>query len=83
MDRFDLEQNIMDCWHVVDDLKVLHERLESSSEDQVKNILSGMQHLYQMKFEKLFETYEDFAFPQPSDDLDLPVDNTDKTLQTR
>lgn len=58
--RFDLEQQIMNCWNVVDDLQTL---LEAScetelSEDQVQNALLGMKTMYQFKFEKLFNLFE-------------------------
>lgn len=61
--RFDVEQKILDCWHVVDDLKIVFENVveKDSNPDQVSNILLGMYELYQIKFEKLFETFEKFS----------------------
>lgn len=58
--RFDFEQEIMGCWSIVDELKLLHEGVleRGLTSDQVSNILSGMTDLYQMKFEILFETFE-------------------------
>lgn len=63
-DRFDLEQDIMACWSVVDDIKQLNERLMDGlpgvtdlSTDQLANILLGLESIYQMKFERLFDTY--------------------------
>ena len=58
--RFDFEQEIMACWNIVEELKVLHEGVleRDLTSDQVSNILSGMTELYQMKFEILFETFE-------------------------
>lgn len=73
MKEFDLEQSIMDCWHVVDDLKILSEKIESLDHEQMKNILIGMQSLYQLKFEKLFELYEEVIFPTNISN-DLPPD---------
>ena len=35
IDRFALEQAIHDAWHVVDDLRILTERLEYLNEDQI------------------------------------------------
>jgi hypothetical protein len=62
IDRFDLEQDIMNCWHVVDDLKTLTKRYMDGAtpmtEDEVTNVLIGLEYLYQMKFEQLFETFE-------------------------
>lgn len=62
--RFDLEQQIMDCWHVVDDLKILTERVldgpKPMTEDEISNVLIGMEHLYQLKFEKCFRLFEQY-----------------------
>lgn len=58
--RFDFEQQIMDCWHIVDDVKILCESvLEKDLEkDQIANVLLGLEQLYQLKFEKMFLTFE-------------------------
>lgn len=59
MDRFKLEERIMNCWQVVDDLKTIYhsERLYED-EDEMQNALLGMFTLYQLKFEELFAAYE-------------------------
>lgn len=60
-DRFDLEQQIMDCWHVVDDLKILSEfacEHDNFNRDKVVNITIGLEELYRLKFDKLFRTFE-------------------------
>lgn len=58
--RYDLEQQIMDCWGICEDLgTVIEAVLENGlTEDQIANILQGMKDLYHLKFEKTFETYE-------------------------
>jgi hypothetical protein len=61
IDRFDLEQDIMNCWQVVDDIKTLTKRYLDGpvmSQDEVSNVLIGLEALYQMKFEQLFGTFE-------------------------
>ena len=60
-DRFDLEQEIMKCWNVTDDIDLLYENVleKEMSTDDIANVLLGMKTLYQMKFEKCFETFED------------------------
>ena len=62
MKQFDLEQQIMTCWNVCEDLKALNEGVleRNLSHDQISNIVSGMSELYQLKFEKLFEDFEGF-----------------------
>ena len=60
MSRFDLEQQIMSCWQIVDDVKLLNEYvLEGGlTKDQISNTLLGMEEIYQMKFDKLFRNFE-------------------------
>lgn len=64
-DRFDLEQEIMKCWNVTDDLDLVidkFEELELSAKqyDEMLNLLLGIKTLYQAKFEKLFETFGNY-----------------------
>lgn len=58
--RFDLEQQIMNCWGVCDDLDLLFEWSceRDMTPDELQNVLLGMKTLYQMKFEKLFNLFE-------------------------
>jgi hypothetical protein len=61
VDRFDLEQDIMACWNVVDDLDVFLSRYldgPEMSEDDVANVILGIKSLYQLKFQKCFDTFE-------------------------
>ena len=66
-DIFDLEQEIMVCWNVVDDIKLLYNHfgdnprfggLDPKAEDEMMNLLLGLESMYQLKFEKLFATFE-------------------------
>ena len=59
-DRFDFEQQIMSCWNVTTDLKDLNEGvLESDlSKDQISNALMGIEQLYELRFNKLFQQFE-------------------------
>jgi len=57
--RFDLEQEIMGCWNVVDELKLLVDKWDSITEDDKLNIIIGMASLYQLKFDIMFNTFED------------------------
>jgi hypothetical protein len=60
-ERFQLEQQIMNCWNVVDDLYTLFEEVcenDELTQDQISNILLGLKELYQLKFEKLFRQFE-------------------------
>lgn len=62
VDRFDLEQDIMNCWNVTTDIELLYENvLERSPEmtaDEIANALLGLQALYEMKFDKMWRHFE-------------------------
>ena len=51
-DRFDLEQGIMQCWNMIDDVKLLVKR-GAPVED-----FDSVSRLYQHKFEELFAQFE-------------------------
>ena len=57
--RFTLEDQIMECWGVVDDLDMVY-GTESLYDDQdrMANVLLGMQELYKIRFQRLFQTFE-------------------------
>lgn len=57
-DRFDLEQNIMQSWNVCDDIQLLLDMWDSLNEDQKQNYLMGLQQMYQMKFERTWNSFE-------------------------
>ena len=60
VDRFDLEQNIMKCWNVTDDIDMVYSNVmdRDMSKDEIANALLGLQALYNMKFEELWENFE-------------------------
>ena len=64
-DRFDLEQQIVKCWGIVDDLKdldeALFEGLIPSTEDEVSNKLLGLSNAYDLKFHKLWYIFENIV----------------------
>jgi hypothetical protein len=51
--RFDMEQEIMTAWQVLDDIKML-----SAREGTEKADWDAVHRLYQIRFETLFETFE-------------------------
>jgi len=57
-DRFDLEQGIMDCWKVTDDIKLFYDNLENMDEDRRMNYMLGLMEMYGLKFEKLWNIFE-------------------------
>jgi len=64
--RFDFEQQIMSCWNVTSDIKTVTEYLldaplEADREDKIANMLMGIESLYEAKFDKLFQQFEQFV----------------------
>ena len=61
---FDLEQNIMKCWSVTDDIDTLYKNVMERPKlttDDIANVLLGMKTLYHMKFEECFGSFESFV----------------------
>ena len=57
--RFTLEDQIMECWGVVDDIDMVYSNEALyHDEDRMMNVLLGMQELYRLRFERLFQTFE-------------------------
>jgi len=57
-DRFDLEQDIMKCWNVVEDIKNLYDVSDSLTQDDLQNYLLGLSAIYEVKFNKLWNSFE-------------------------
>jgi hypothetical protein len=57
---FDLEQQILDCWTITSQLDTLVEGVleHDMSTDQITNVLIGLKELYNLKFDKAFNTFE-------------------------
>jgi len=60
-DRFSFEQEIFQCWHITDDLNVLHEAVleKDISRDEISCTVMGLEHLYNLKFQRLMSTFEE------------------------
>jgi len=59
--RFDLEQSIMSCWSIVDDLHLLADAMESGENKRMHHeMLLNLSQLYELKFDKLFKDFETF-----------------------
>ena len=64
---FDVEQDIMNCWNMVDDVKdaasyivdnEAFKDLSGENADKIMNLLLGIHSVYQMRFEKLWNNFE-------------------------
>ena len=60
-DRFDFEQQIQKCWLITDDLYDLSEAIleRDLSHDQITNVLFGLKEMYEIRFNTLWELFED------------------------
>jgi hypothetical protein len=63
-DRFDLEQQIMNCWNIIEDIKlldknVLEGKIEGGNltQDEISNYLLGLESIYDLKFQQMFDTF--------------------------
>jgi hypothetical protein len=58
-DRFDLEQHIMKCWNVTEDIQLLNKNVleKDISVDDISNYLLGLKTIYDAKFEELFDNF--------------------------
>jgi hypothetical protein len=52
----DLEQEVMRCWEVSQDLDLLAE--EYKHDDDLCNKVLGIKNVYEMRFSKAYNTYE-------------------------
>lgn len=64
---FDLEQEIMNCWGVVDDIDLLYKYfgddefftdMKGEHADKIMNLMGGLKDMYQIKFDVMFRTFE-------------------------
>jgi hypothetical protein len=59
LDRFTLEDQIMQCWNVTDDIEmVYHTEGLYQDQDRMMNVLLGLQELYNIRFQRMFDTFE-------------------------
>ena len=56
--RFDLEQDIVQCWNVCDDIQLLLDSWDGMTEDMKQNFLIGLKEMYQLKFERTWNNFE-------------------------
>ena len=60
--RFDLEQLILKNWEVVTEINHLREHMETNpTQDQVENYLLGLETIYEVKFNKLWDCFEELC----------------------
>ena len=62
MRRFVLEQSILSCWNVIDEIKVVRTAIADDllTKDQMENVLLGLEELYSLKFQHAYRTLEEY-----------------------
>lgn len=69
--RLDFEQQLLECWGVTKDIKTLCEavcdRSPAMTEDEIANVLIGLESLYELKFDKLWQMFENGAYERGID----------------
>lgn len=54
-DRFKVEEMILQCWSILEDLDYVAEYVEDN--DKASNMILGLKSLYEAKFQKLWEVF--------------------------
>jgi hypothetical protein len=62
-DRFNLEEEIQNCWQTKDDLSAIAERIIDDedgpmSEDQLGNLIIGLAELHETRMKKLWKVFD-------------------------
>ena len=61
-DRFEFEQLLLNCWGIISDINLLNEMIQDNpskmSNDDIANYLLGLGTIYDVKFQKLFDMFE-------------------------
>ena len=64
--RYDVEQSLMSCWAVIDDIKLLSEAVLDGkmNTDEVANYLIGLHSVYGLKFQSCFDQFSELQKQQ-------------------
>lgn len=50
-DRFDLEQEILRCWNILEDMELLKDKPE---------LIDSLKEVYEAKFQRCFDTFSEY-----------------------
>lgn len=58
--RFDLEQDILKCWNITEDIDLLYRSVmeKEMTTDDIANYLLGLKTMYELKFDETFACFE-------------------------
>jgi hypothetical protein len=71
-DRFDLEQQIMDCWKITDDIRAV---LDYSTPDNLNANLLALAQFTDVRFEKLWAIFEHMCVDRQFADMSRSKDS--------
>jgi len=62
-DRFDLEQDFMSCWTIIDEIDLIYNAvgdmdMPAETSDKILNLLLGLKEINQLRFEWAWKTFE-------------------------
>ena len=61
-DQFEFEQLLLNCWGITSEIRLLNETYQDNpgtmSSDDIANYLQGLETIYDVKFQKLFDMFE-------------------------
>lgn len=84
-DIFELEQEILHCWHITNDLRDVSEMFlegyKVTTPDNISNVCSALADVYNMRFEKMWRNFENITseYWQMKKKLEkLELDNIEK-----
>ena len=62
-DRFEFEQEFLNCWTITNDLALLVRECEEIEDaevaDHIQNLVLGLSAVYEARFHKAWETFEE------------------------
>lgn len=61
VNRFDLEQLIMLCWSITEDIDLVIKKLNSTSAEEVNTQLEGIKIISNLRFNALFDAFENMV----------------------
>ena len=56
-DRFDLEQQIMTCWSITEDLDTIYKVSDGMTKEQLQEAIKSLILLYNIKLDTMFSTF--------------------------
>ena len=84
-DRYDVEQSLMSCWGIIDDIKLLSETVLDGkmNTDEVANYLIGLHSVYGLKFQNCFDQFSELQKQQWKERAEIIKEKSTKSRAQR